>query len=118
MDELNIWLNHLNDREYSDLINDGASIEINWTEEVIVPKDIYEKFSEGEKLKWKFCDLCEIYSSKDIVDIYNVKPTELNDCFSRKFYKLTTNELKKFESLYYLTNKNLPINEVLILYSQ
>jgi len=42
----------------------------------------------------------------------------LNKCFSKRFYKLSEDEIKEWAVFSKLIKTNLPINEVLIIYSQ
>ena len=89
-----------------------------WTEEVIVPEVIYNILPEEEKQSWNICNLNEIYSTKDIEELFKVKPYKLNKCFSKIFYKLSEDEIKEWQFFSKLIRTNLPINEILIIYSQ
>ena len=89
-----------------------------WTEEVIVPESIYDILPEDEKQNWNYCNLNEIYSTEDIEALFKVKPNELNKCFSKRFYKLTRDEIEKWAVFSNQIKTNLPIDEVLIIYSQ
>ena len=112
------WLKLVNRRMTDQLKVDKKNYSEDWTEEVIVPESIYEILSEEEKQKWDFCDLNDIYSAEDIEELFKVKPKELNKCFSKRFYKLSEDEIKEWAVFSNLIKTNLPINEVLIIYSQ
>ena len=62
-------------------------------------KLIYERISKHEKLNWILCDFREIYSDEDSKSIFGVKLSELNVCYSKKFYKLSKEELKTWEKI-------------------
>ena len=111
------WLKLVNRRMNDQLKVDKKNYSEDWTEEVIVPESIYEILSEEEKQKWDFCDLNDIYSSEDIEELFKVKPKALNKCFSKRFYKLSEDEIKEWAVFSKLIKTNLPINEVLIIYS-
>ena len=112
------FLKLINNRMKDQLKVDRKNYSDDWTEEVIVPKLIYDILPEEEKKNWSFCNLNEIYSSKDIKELFKVKPYELNKCFSKRFYKLSEYEIKEWEVISKLIKSNLPVNEVLIIYSQ
>ena len=112
------WLKLVNRRMTDQLKVDKKIYSEDWTEEVIVPELIYEILSEEEKQNWNFCDLNDIYSAEDIEELFKVKPKELNKCFSKRFYKLSEDEIKEWAVFSKLIKTNLPINEVLIIYSQ
>ena len=112
------FLKLINNRMNDQLKVDRKNYSEDWTEEVIVPKLIYDILPEEEKKNWSFCNLNEIYSSKDIKELFKVKPYELNKCFSKRFYKLSEYEIKEWEVISKLIKSNLPVNEVLIIYSQ
>ena len=112
------FLKLINNRMNDQLKVDRKNYSDDWTEEVIVPKLIYDILPEEEKKNWSFCNLNEIYSAKDIKELFKVKPYELNKCFSKRFYKLSEYEIKEWEVISKLIKSNLPVNEVLIIYSQ
>jgi len=112
------WLKLVNSRMTDQLKVDKKNYSEDWTEEVIVPESIYEILPDEEKQNWNFCDLNDIYSAEDIEELFKVKPMELNKCFSKRFYKLSENEIKEWAVFSKLIKTNLPINEVLIIYSQ
>ena len=112
------WLKLVNRRMTDQLKVDKKNYSEDWTEEVIVPEVIYDILPEEEKRNWSFCNLNEIYSSEDIKELFKVKPYELNKCFSKRFYKLSEDEIKEWEVISKLIKSNLPVNEVLIIYSQ
>ena len=112
------WLKLVNRRMTDQLKVDKKNYSEDWTEEVIVPESIYEILSDEEKQNWNFCDLNDIYSTEDIEELFKVKPKELNKCFSKRFYKLSEDEIKEWAVFSKLIKTNLPINEVLIIYSQ
>ena len=112
------FLKLINNRMKDQLKVDRKNYSDDWTEEVIVPKLIYDILPEEEKKNWSFCNLNEIYSAKDIKELFKVKPYELNKCFSKRFYKLSEYEIKEWEVISKLIKSNLPVNEVLIIYSQ
>ena len=116
--ELNRWLRNLKIREEEDLKKDCKDKEKDWTEEVIIPEAIYEKFSNNEKKSWEYCDLRNIYSNEDISEIFGVPSEMLNTCYSKRFYNLTNRELIGWEKIGKTLNTKLPINDVLILYTQ
>ena len=116
--EINRWLRNLQIREEEDLKKDCKNKDNDWTEEVIIPEVIYERFSKYEQRSWNYCDLRDIYSNEDIFEIFGVFPEMLNKCFSKKFYNLSTTELIEWENLGKTINSELPINDILILYSQ
>ena len=111
------WLKILNKRMKDQLIVDGNSYLDDWTEEVVVPEVIYKLLPSDEKENWEVCDLNEIYSPEDVRNIFGVQPSALNKCFSKRFYKLTKDELEGWERFSQLSNTNMPINKVLIIYS-
>ena len=112
------FLKLLNKRMKDQLKVDKKIYSEDWTEEVIVPESIYEILPDEEKQNWNFCDLNDIYSAEDIEELFKVKPKELNKCFSKRFYKLSEDEIKEWAVFSKLIKTNLPINEVLIIYSQ
>ena len=112
------WLKQVNKRMNYQLKIDKNNYLEDWTEEVIVPESIYEILNDEEKKNWNHCDLNEIYSNEDIEKLFKVKPNELNKCFSKRFYKLSEDEIKEWAVFSKLIKTNLPINEVLIIYSQ
>ncbi len=116
--ELNKWINNLNNREKKDLIKEGFLKHEAWTEEVIIPKFVYEKLHIEEKKSWEICKVEDIYSYDDVLSIFGVKPNKLNKCFSRKFYKLTKDELEEWERLGQKMNTGYPIDDILIIYTQ
>lgn len=116
--EINGWLRNLQIREEDELKRDCKDKENDWTEEVIIPEAIYEKFSKDEQRSWQYCDLRDIYSKEDIFEIFGVLPELLNTCFSKRFYNLSKKELIEWANLGKTINTQLPINDVLILYSQ
>ena len=116
--EINSWLRHLKIREEEQLKKDCKDIENDWTEEVIIPEYIYEIFSKDEKKSWQYCDLKEIYSSEDILEIFGVLPEMLNTCFSKRFYNLSKEELTEWANIGKAIKTNLPVDDVLILYTQ
>jgi len=116
--EINSWLRHLKIREEEQLKKDCKDIENDWTEEVIIPEYIYEIFSKDEKKSWQYCDLREIYSSEDIFEIFGVLPQMLNTCFSKRFYNLSKEELTEWANIGKAIKTNLPVDDVLILYTQ
>ena len=113
-----LWLNKLNKRMDVQLKVDEKDYSLDWTEEVIVPEKIYNILPNREKKNWDSCDLQDIYSKEDILEIFGVQPSKLNKCFSKRFYKLTTDELDDWNRFSKMINNNLPMNEVLIIYSQ
>ena len=115
---INSWLRNLKIREEEDLKNDCKVKENDWTEEVIIPEALYERFSEDEKRSWQYCDLRDIYTKEDIFEIFGVSPDVLNTCFSKRFYNLSKKELIGWANLGKTINSQLPINDVLILYTQ
>ena len=112
------WLKLVNRRMTDQLKVDKKNYSEDWTEEVIVPESIYEILPDEEKQNWNFCDLNDIYSAEDIEELFNVKSKELNKCFSKRFYKLSEDEIKEWAVFSKLIKTKLPINEVLIIYSQ
>jgi len=116
--EINRWLRNLQIREEDELKKDCKNKNNDWTEEVIIPEAIYERFSKDEKKSWDYCDLREIYSNEDIFEIFGVDPDMLNKCFSKKFYNLSKAELIEWEKVGKSINTKLPVNDILILYSQ
>ena len=112
------FLKLLNKRMNDQLKVDKKIYSDDWTEEVIVPEVIYDILPEDEKKSWNTCNLNEIYSTKDIEELFKVKPYQLNKCFSKVFYKLSEDEIKELEVFSKLIRTNLPINEILIIYSQ
>ena len=112
------WLKLVNRRMTDQLKVEKKIYSEDWTEEVIVPESIYEILPDEEKQNWNFCDLNDIYSTEDIEELFKVKPKDLNKCFSKRFYKLTEDEIKEWAVFSKLIKTNLPINEVLIIYSQ
>ena len=116
--EFLLWLNMLNKRMDVQLKFDEKDYSLDWTEEVIVPEKIYNILPNREKKNWDSCDLQDIYSKEDILEIFGVQPSKLNKCFSKRFYKLTTDELDDWNRFSKMINNNLPMNEVLIIYSQ
>ncbi|ABM72465.1 Hypothetical protein P9515_12581 [Prochlorococcus marinus str. MIT 9515] len=116
--EINNWLKNLRKREEDDLKKDNKDIENDWTEEVIIPEAIYERFSKDEQSTWHYCDLKDIYCKKDIFEIFGVLPDMLNTCFSKRFYNLTKEELIEWANIGKNINTQLPIDDVLILYTQ
>ena len=116
--EINDWLRNLQIREEDELKRDCKDKENDWTEEVIIPEAIYERFSKYEQRSWLCCDLRDIYSKKDIFEIFGVLPEHLNTCFSKRFYNLSKKELTEWANLGKTIDTQLPINDVLILYTQ
>tara|TARA_B100001109_G_C18744463_1_gene418214 strand:+ start:9 stop:374 length:366 start_codon:yes stop_codon:yes gene_type:complete len=116
-DKLNTWLKNLNKRESEDLKRANLNKYDAWTEEVIIPKIIFEKFSSYEKSTWQPCSLEDIYTPDDVKILFGVKPNELNECFSKKFFNLTKEELEEWEIIGKNLNTNLPINDVLIIFT-
>ena len=116
--EINNWLRKLQIREEQELKKDCKEKENDWTEEVIIPEAIYEIFSKDEQKSWQDCDLSEIYSREDIFEIFGVFPEMLNTCFSKKFYNLSKKELMVWANLGKTINTKLPIDDVLIIYTQ
>ena len=112
------WLRLLNKRMNIELSVDQKNYSEDWTEEVIVPESIYDILPQEEKLNWNYCNLNEIYSNEDIEELFKVKPNELNKCFSKRFYKLTRDEIETWALFSNQIKTNLPIDEVLIIYSQ
>ena len=112
------WLRLVNKRMTDQLKVDKKIYSEDWTEEVIVPESIYDILPEDEKQNWNYCNMNEIYSTEDIEELFKVKPNELNKCFSKRFYKLTRDEIETWAVFSKLIKTNLPINEVLIIYSQ
>ena len=112
------WLRLLNKRMNIELSVDQKNYSEDWTEEVIVPESIYDILPEDEKQNWNYCNLNEIYSTEDIEELFKVKPNELNKCFSKRFYKLTRDEIETWALFSNQIKTNLPIDEVLIIYSQ
>ena len=112
------WLRLLNKRMNIQLSADQKNYSEDWTEEVIVPESIYDILPEDEKQNWNYCNLNEIYSTEDIEELFKVKPNELNKCFSKRFYKLTRDEIETWALFSNQIKTNLPIDEVLIIYSQ
>ena len=115
--KLNKWLIKLHKREEEDLIKLNLKKEESWTEEVIIPQIIFEKLSSIEKQTWEQCDVSDIYSEKDIENIFGVKSDKLNKCFSKKFFKLTIDELEEWEKIGQNIKSELPINDILIIYT-
>ena len=116
--EFLLWLNILNKRMDVQLKFDEKDYSLDWTEEVIVPETIYNILPNREKKNWNSCDLQDIYSKEDILEIFGVQPLKLNKCFSKRFYKLTTEELDDWNRFSKMINNNLPMNEILIIYSE
>ena len=112
------WLKLVNKRMIDQLKFDKKNYSEDWTEEVIVPESIYKILPDEEKQNWNYCDLNDIYSTEDIEELFKVKPKALNKCFSKRFYKLSEDEIKEWAVFSKLIKTNLPINEVLIIYSQ
>tara|TARA_B100000900_G_scaffold381595_1_gene368167 strand:+ start:123 stop:494 length:372 start_codon:yes stop_codon:yes gene_type:complete len=112
------FLKLLNKRMKDQLKVDKKNYSEDWTEEVIVPEVIYDILPEEEKRNWSFCNLNEIYSSEDIKELFKVKPYELNKCFSKRFYKLSEDEIKEWEVISKLIKTDVPVKEVLIIYSE
>ena len=112
------WLKLVNRRMTDQLKVDKKIYSEDWTEEVIVPESIYDILPEDEKQNWNYCNLNEIYSTEDIEELFKVKPNELNKCFSKRFYKLTRDEIETWALFSNQIKTNLPIDEVLIIYSQ
>jgi len=112
------WLKLVNRRMNDQLKVEKKIYSEDWTEEVIVPESIYEILPEDEKQNWNYCNLNEIYSTEDIEELFKVKPNELNKCFSKRFYKLTRDEIETWALFSNQIKTNLPIDEVLIIYSQ
>tara|TARA_Y100000589_G_scaffold316438_1_gene341172 strand:- start:1379 stop:1747 length:369 start_codon:yes stop_codon:yes gene_type:complete len=118
IDKFNKWLEILNYREKESLNKANLKKEEVWTEEVIIPDIIFQKLTPEEKKTWHLCKVEDIYSANDVIEIFGVKPNELNKCFSKKFYKLTKDELEEWEKIGKKINTKLPINDILILYTQ
>ena len=118
IDKFNQWLNNLNRREKEDLNKAQLKKEEVWTEEVIIPEIIFQKLNPHEKESWQFCKVADIYNLDDVIEIFGVLPDKLNKCYSKKFYKLTKKELEEWEKIGKKINTKLPINDILILYSQ
>tara|TARA_B100000579_G_C22663524_1_gene772115 strand:- start:134 stop:499 length:366 start_codon:yes stop_codon:yes gene_type:complete len=116
--EINNWLRNLKIREEEELKKDCKDIENDWTEEVIIPENLFERLSKDEKNNWQYCDLTDIYSSEDIFEIFGVLPEMLNTCFSKRFYNLSKKELIEWANIGKTINTQLPIDDVLILYTQ
>jgi len=116
--EIKNWLRNLQLRQEEDLKKNCKDIENDWTEEVIIPKALYERFSQDEKKTWDYCDLKDIYSSEDILEIFGCLPDNLNTCFSKRFYNLSKKELMEWANLGKTIRTKLPIDDVLILYTQ
>jgi len=112
------WLKLVNRKMTDQLKVDKRNYSDDWTEEVIVPESIYEILPHEEQQNWNLCDLNDIYSAEDIEELFKVKPKALNKCFSKRFYKLSGDEIKEWARFSKLINTNLPINQVLIIYSQ
>ena len=112
------WLKLVNKRMNDQLKVEKKIYSEDWTEEVIVPESIYDILPEDEKQNWNYCNLNEIYSTEDIEELFKVKPNELNKCFSKRFYKLTRDEIETWALFSNQIKTNLPIDEVLIIYSQ
>ena len=112
------WLKLVNRRMNDQLKVEKKIYSEDWTEEVIVPESIYDILPEDEKQNWNYCNLNEIYSTEDIEALFKVKPNELNKCFSKRFYKLTRDEIETWALFSNQIKTNLPIDEVLIIYSQ
>ncbi len=112
------WLKLVNKRMNVQLKDDKKNYSEDWTEEVIVPESIYEILTDEEKQNWDYCNLNDIYSTEDIEEIFKVKPNALNKCFSKRFYKLSEDEIKEWARFSKMIKTNLPINEILIIYSQ
>ena len=112
------WLKLVNKRMIDQLKVDKKNYSEDWTEEVIVPESIYKILPDEEKQNWNYCDLNDIYRAEDIEELFKVKPKALNKCFSKRFYKLSEDEIKEWAVFSKLIKTNLPINEVLIIYSQ
>tara|TARA_Y100001978_G_scaffold199058_1_gene212634 strand:- start:790 stop:1158 length:369 start_codon:yes stop_codon:yes gene_type:complete len=118
IDKFNKWLNNLNSREKEDLNKAQLNKEEVWTEEVIIPEIIFEKLNPLEKETWELCNVADIYSLNDVIEIFGVLPDKLNKCFSKRFYKLTKKELEEWEEIGKKIDTKLPINDILILYTQ
>ena len=118
INEFHGWLKLLNKRMKDQLDLDGNTYLNDWTEEVVVPEVIYQILPSYEKDTWEVCNLNEIYSPEDVFNIFGVQPSKLNKCFSKRFYKLTNVELEGWERFSKISNTDLPVNEVLIIYSQ
>ena len=112
------WLELVNKRMNVQLKADKKNFSEDWTEEVIVPESIYEILTDEEKQNWNYCNMNDIYRREDIEELFNVKPNALNICYSKRFYKLSEDEIKEWAGFSKLIKTNLPINEVLIIYSQ
>ena len=112
------WLDFLNKRQEAQLVIDMKTYELDWTEEVIIPEKIYELFPCKEKKTWNECDLNQIYSPIDIKEIFGVQPFELNKCFSKRFYKLSKDELLAWNKIGKFLKTSLPIDQVYVIYSQ
>ncbi len=117
-EKLNKWLNHLNTREKEDLMKDNLEKSSAWTEEVIIPQIVFEKLTSIEKQAWKPCKVADIYSAEDVKTLFGVEPDKLNKCFSKKFYKLSKEELEEWEKIGRDINTELPIDDVLIIFTQ
>lgn len=112
------WIEILDINQEERLKRDKKNLQNNWTEEVIIPEIIYNKLPDNQRKFWNLCDLKEIYSENDIFELFGVEPKQLNRCYSSKFYKLTFEELKQWENFGNSLKTKLPINDVLIIYSQ
>tara|TARA_B100000900_G_C20397337_1_gene641208 strand:+ start:346 stop:714 length:369 start_codon:yes stop_codon:yes gene_type:complete len=117
-DYLNNWLISVSQRETQDLIKAKLDKDIAWTEEVIIPEIIFNNLKSFERKSWQKCNLSDIYSTCDIIELFGVEPKELNTCFSKKFYKLSSKELEVWEEISKNIDTKLPINDVLIIYSE
>ena len=117
-DKLNNFLSNIAKRESEDLLKAKVQKELAWTEEVIIPEIIYDNLSSFERQSWQKCILSDIYSSEDIFVLFGVEPEKLNICFSKKFYKLSSAELEVWEAISKNIPTRLPINDVLIIYSE
>ena len=116
--EINRWLMNVQIREEEELKQNCKDKENDWTEEVIIPEALYKKFYKKEQRSWLYCDLRDIYSNEDIFEIFGVSPDLLNTCFSKRFYNLSKRELIVWADLGKNINTQLPMNDVLILYTQ
>tara|TARA_Y100000589_G_scaffold21743_1_gene18139 strand:- start:6849 stop:7226 length:378 start_codon:yes stop_codon:yes gene_type:complete len=114
----NEWIEILDINQEERLKRDKMNLKNDWTEEVIIPEIIYNQLLDNQKISWYLCDLKEIYSENDISELFGVEPNQLNRCYSSKFYKLTFEELKQWENFGNSLTTELPINDVLIIYSQ
>ena len=112
------WLQLLNHSQKEKLTIDKKNYRYDWTEEVIIPETIYKILPNNDKDNWIYCDLKEIYSVKDIFELFGVKPSELNTCFSKRFYKLTKDELQNWSEFGKKFKSKLPVDDILIIYTQ